>query len=303
MLERRAFIQQSAAAVGASLGAPGLATLAFGAYRDRGAPTGFIDLLRGPDSVIAQTANGDLRLASGANGNWDGPGVQLRTTHMPGALRVELAASSAQVKRIGLRWRGRLDDVRAILGDAWERGYGDFAWRGFEPDRVMPWYVATSDGKRAHTYGVRTGASALCFWYVDPDGLSLWADVRSGAAPLELGSRVLHVCDVMSRAGRDGESAFAATHAFCKQLCASPRLPAAPVYGSNDWYYAYGKNSSATALADADHIVELSPTGPNRPYAVIDDGWQPGRGASRDGAGRWDRANEKFPTCRACSAT
>jgi alpha-galactosidase len=151
------------------------------------------------------------------------------------------------------------------------------------------------DGMRTHTYGVRTGASAFCSWYVDLDGISLWADVRSGAAPLDLGSRVLAVCDVVCRAGRDGESAFAAIHAFCKQMCASPRIPAAPVYGSNDWYYAYGKNSASTVRADADHIVELSPPGANRPFVVIDDGWQPGRGASRDGAGTWDHANEKFP--------
>ena len=78
-------------------------------------------------------------------------------------------------------------------------------------------------------------------------------------------------------------------------MCAAPRLPAAPVYGSNDWYYAYGKNSAATVLADAEHIVELSPTGANRPFVVIDDGWQSGRGASRGGAGTWDHANEKFP--------
>jgi alpha-galactosidase len=100
---------------------------------------------------------------------------------------------------------------------------------------------------------------------------------------------------VTCRAGRAGESAFAALHAFCKQLCASPRLPAQPVYGSNDWYWAYGKNSADTVLADADRIIELSPAGPNRPFVVIDDGWQPGRGASRTGAGTWDHANEKFP--------
>jgi alpha-galactosidase len=54
-------------------------------------------------------------------------------------------------------------------------------------------------------------------------------------------------------------------------------------------------NSAATVLADAEHIIELSPAGANRPFVVIDDGWQPGRGASRAGAGTWDHANEKFP--------
>src|SRR5207248_11534534 len=65
--------------------------------------------------------------------------------------------------------------------------------------------------------------------------------------------------------------------------------------GSNDWYWAYGKNSADSVRTDAQHIVELSPLGGARPFAVIDDGWQPGRGSEKAGAGTWDRGNEKFP--------
>src|SRR4030095_9053490 len=137
----------------------------------------------------------------------------------------------------------------SILGDAWERGYGDLEWRGFVPDRVMPWYVATTDGRVTHAYGVRTGAAALCFWEIDPQGLTLWADVRSGGAGVELGQRTLTVCDIVTREGRAGETAFAAVHAFCRQMCASARMPSQPLYGSNDWYWAYGRNSAATVLA------------------------------------------------------
>jgi len=160
---------------------------------------------------------------------------------------------------------------------------------------VMPWYAATHDGAATHAYGVRTGARALCFWQIDPQGISLWADVRSGGVGVELGTRALDVCDVVCRAGRAGESAFAALHAFCRQMCAAPRLPKQPIYGSNDWYWAYGKNSAETVMTDARNIVELSPAGANRPFAVIDDGWQPGRGAERAGTGTWDRGNDKFP--------
>src|SRR5205085_896966 len=81
------------------------------------------------------------------------------------------------------------------LGDAWERGYGDLEWRGWAPDRVMPWYVATTDGSGTHAYGVRTGAAALCLWQVDPEGVSLWADVRSGGVGVRLGGRLLNGCD------------------------------------------------------------------------------------------------------------
>jgi alpha-galactosidase len=197
-----------------------------------------------------------------------------------GALRVQLASPSAAVRRLRLRWNARLDDVRQILGDAWERGYGDLEWRAFVPDRVMPWYVALSDGRVTHAYGVRTGAHALCFWQIDPRGLSLWTDVRSGGAGVELGARTLAVCDIVPRQGRTANPRSRRCTRSASRCARCAKIPAQPVYGSNDWYWAYGKNSAATVLADAQHIVELSPTGANRPFAVIDDGWQPERGPS-----------------------
>jgi alpha-galactosidase len=257
-------------------------------------PRGFLDLQRPPDAVFAQTATGELTLARSAE-RWTRDDVSVTTTPRGGAVHVALAAPATAVKRIHLRWRGPLSNVRLLLGDAWERGYGDLEWRGWAVDRLMPWYVATNDGSLTHAYGVRTGTKAFCFWQVDPQGISLWADVRSGGAPVQLGERALEVCDVVSRAGRAGESAFEALRAFCRVMCANPRMPSQPVYGSNDWYWAYGKNSAETVLTDAKHVVELSPTGANRPFAVIDDGWQPGRGKEKAGVGTWDRGNEKFP--------
>lgn len=259
------------------------------------APSGFLDLHRAPDSVMVQAATGDLQLTREAGGRWTNNGVVVTATELRGALRVQLSAPAVAVKRMHLRWRGRMSDPALILGDAWERGYGDLEWRGWVPDRAMPWYFAMHDRSLTHAYGVRTGASAFCFWQVDPQGISLLADVRSGGVGVQLGERILNVCDVVCRAGRAGDSAFAAVHAFCREMCSTPRLPQQPVYGSNDWYWVYGKNSADTVRVDAGHIVELSPASPNRPFAVIDDGWQPVRGKDKLGVGLWDRGNEKFP--------
>ena len=290
MTNRRTFVQRSAAAmIAAALPLPTF-------VRERRAGARFVNLLRAPDQLVVETASGVERLRATAGGDrWEGAAAAVRLRHVAGATRVELSAPSAGVSRIGLRWNARLDSTRLILGDAWERGYGDLEWRGFAPDRVLPWYVLAFDGVRTDAYGVRTGANAFCFWQVDPAGITCWADVRSGGVPVQLGARVLDVCEIVSRAGAEGESPFAALREFCREMCADPPLPALPVYGSNDWYYAYGNNSAATMRADAGHIVELSPTGGNRPYVVIDDGWQPGRGSSTQGAGHWDRGNEKFP--------
>jgi alpha-galactosidase len=256
----------------------------------------YLDLHRQPDSVVAQLAPSiekPLRLL--ANGRWEDQDVALTISPSRDAIRVELEAPRSAVRRLRLRWRGGLDDVRLLLGDAWERGYGDLEWRGFVPDRVMPWYFLTSDGRLTHAYGVRTGANAFCYWLADSQGITLWADVRSGGTGVELHDRRLALCEIVTREGTTGETAFAALRTFTRRLCREPRLPNAPVYGSNDWYWAYGQNSAETVLVDAQHIVDLSPDGANRPFVVIDDGWQPERGRDKTGVGVWNRGNEKFP--------
>ena len=207
-------------------------------------PRGFIDLRRAPDSVMVQTADGDRRLVRDNGDRWTDRDIVVATTPGRLLLHVGLTSPTDSVKRVHLRWRGDLSATRLVLGDAWERGYGDLEWRAWVPDRVMPWYCATFDGSLTHAYGVRTGASSFVFWQADPEGVSLWADVRSGGVGVRLDDRTLDVCDVVCRAGREGESAFAALHAFCRQMCPPPRLPPQPLYGSNDWYWAYGKNTA-----------------------------------------------------------
>jgi alpha-galactosidase len=266
------------------------------------AAAGFLDLRRPPDLILAQTPSITRTLQRAADRWSSGDGIAVSTSVNPGALHVALESPKAEINRLYLRWRGDLTNVRLITGDAWERAYGDLQWHTWTPDAAMPWYFATLTDHATHAYGVLTGANALCYWQVDHEGISLCADVRSGGSALKLGERTLDVCDVVCRAGGDHESSFAAMHAFCAQMCPNPRLPKQPVYGSNDWYWAYGNNSAQSVRTDADHILELSPGGDNRPYVVIDDGWQPGRGEDKSGAGAWDRGNEKFPDMAALAA-
>jgi alpha-galactosidase len=298
MPSRREFLQEAAlAGIGLSLGG-----WSYGQTRPphRRQPSTFLDLHRFPDAITIRTADGLQRLSASGN-DWRGNGVSVTMDSAARVLRVRLSAAGAAVTRLHLRWRGSMGGVRLALGDAWERGYGDLEWRGLVPDRAMPWYFAAYDGNVTHAYGVRTSPKAFCFWQLDSDGISLFADVRSGGAPLQLGDRALDVCDIVCRKGQPGESAFAALHAFCREMSLRPRPRLQPPYGSNDWYWAYGRNSAASVLADAKRIVDLSPPDGNRPFAVIDDGWQPQRD-DRTLAGRWDRGNTHFDDMAAVAA-
>ncbi len=74
--------------------------------------------------------------------------------------------------------------------------------------------------------------------------------------------------------GGDTEAPLSAARAFCRRMCEKPRPQAHAIYGSNDWYYAYGNNSAEQTLRDADLIASCAPEKGPRPFTIIDDGWK-----------------------------
>jgi len=181
------------------------------------------------------------------------------------------------------------------LGDTWERAYGNLQWLPLDSSRVMPWYFLASDKSGTHGYGVETSPNAMCSWKLNANEVILRADVRSGGVGVELGKRKLNVCTIICRKAIPGETPFLATREFCKQMCPSPKMPKQPLYGFNDWYCDYGNNSSESVLYYAAFLSSLAPKGTNRPFMVIDDGWQETGGVISNG-GPWDKSNAKFPS-------
>lgn len=194
--------------------------------------------------------------------------------------------SADLLKFITIRWNFTPEETGTdnikILGDDWERAYGTLAWRGIEPDRVMPWYFAVTNGSdscRDYTgrftecFGVETQPNAFCSWKYDNKGISLILDVRNLGAPVELGGRTLHAAKVIFSEYKDC-SAFEALCGFCKEMCPAPLEYDGIIYGSNNWYYAYGKSSREEIIKDSEIIAELCSKNKSRPFMVIDDGWQ-----------------------------
>jgi alpha-galactosidase len=281
---RRSFLASVAAVTAVSAGA-NAQSAKLKSSSDRSTP--LLDILRVPDRVTAFTGlNGPL-LLSRSGERWQAKSVAVEFELNSKQMAIAISSPSLALTHVHLRWSANVVPGLRCLGDAWERSYGDLAWRGVVPERVMPWYFATWDGAVCHAYGVKTGAGALCFWQLDQEGVSLWLNVSNGGDGVELGNRVLHAATVVSRAGKVEESANSSIREFCRAMCEKPRLPASPVYGSNDWYYAYGKNSAEQTLRDADVVAECSSGLQARPFTVIDDGW---------------RNSERFPDMRAIAA-
>ena len=237
-----------------------------------------VDLLRHPDSVQARFGPRNLVQLDYAAGAWTCPGVRVvaepTQAGAHGELPIRVISDGKQLTYLHVRWNGREREGLLSIGDHWERSYGDLEWRGTIPERVMPWYFLTASGSYVNGYGVKTSPSAFCFWQRDAEGISLSINLCNGGDAAELGGRELKACTVVTRAGLKGEPIWRAGQEFCKLMCAAPRLPAGPIFGVNDWNYAYGKNTAKGILRDADLIASLAPAGKTRPQVVIDDGWQ-----------------------------
>ncbi|MGA3132104.1 MAG: hypothetical protein ABSD59_14960 [Terracidiphilus sp.] len=207
---------------------------------------------------------------------WHGNGIDILSEVKRQEIAITVHAPGMAVRYIHLRWNAPVKSDLHILGDDWERSYGNLGWRNMIPERVMPWYFATYDGRACHAYGVKTGASALCFWQLDPDGVSLWLNLSNGGGGVELGQRTLAAATVVTRKGIVDEEVMSGLHDFCQTMCSRPSRPSQPIYGSNDWYYAYGINTAKRILEDTDFVAKLCASNAVRPFYVIDDGWKAG---------------------------
>ena len=214
-------------------------------------------------------------------------------------LHVQLA-SREPISYVKLRWRHALPAGARVLGDAVERAYGDLAWECVNPYKQLMWYCFITAGGRTEGFGVSVRPAAICFWQVDPDGVTLWLDVRCGGDPVRLGGRVLDVCTVLFADSREGETPFRFTARFCRLLSPAPRLPSYALYGVNTWLYTYGylysDMSRESILRDCRFYADLAGPCENRPAMVVDDGWNahiPQHGGACGGP--HTGGNDRFP--------
>ena len=210
------------------------------------------------------------------------------------SMKVWITAQTSRVKSVKLRWNTPPDKKSRILGSSWERTFGDAQWKGISGRAFMPWYFLVSCEGTTRGYGVKARPSAMCFWQADTRGITLVLDTRCGGTGVELKGRKLAGAEIISMEAENC-TAFQAAQAFCKEMCPDPVLPSHSVYGSNNWYYAYGDSSEEEILQDTDYLMELTRGAENPPYMVIDDCWQEHHRLNEYNGGPWRKGNRKFP--------
>lgn len=240
-----------------------------------------------PDTVLILSDSGEPGSATRVGDTFQTTNTEVAFSDTPAGLAVEIRCAAGELSQVALRWRRPYPAGVLVLGDAWERGYGDLAWRAIEPERVLPWYFLAHDptGGRTSGMGVRVQPAAFCSWRVSEDGIELRLDLRNGGGPVRLGDRTLAAATIIAIDGHEGP--FSVQQRFMHMLGPDSVRDVGPIVGCNNWYYAYGRNfTPAHILRDAETVVRLAGGHPVRPYAVVDAGWSPGGVCP---GGPWDR--------------
>jgi alpha-galactosidase len=252
------------------------------------------DTIQMPDTVKILSGTGYWEMQSSDKQNWIYRDITVKLKKNKDAVSVLIHSPTLPLKEVQLQWKYATSKDTKILGDAYERTYGDISFQPLSagavatnPTKKMPWYCVEHNGKQTTCFGVRTGCNAFCYWRVTDTVLELNLDTRNGGNGVFLGSRMLPAADIVTTKNTGKENVFATVRRFCRQMCDDPAKVKQPVYGINDWYVAYGNNSADLILKHTAMMSPLATNTSNRPFSVIDDGWSLGTD--------YTKTNEKFP--------
>ena len=232
----------------------------------------FRSIIGTPSFVEIQTADG-WKIAEKSGGKFSTEACEVEFRAENGLLNVVATETRQPTLRIRVRWNDDFSWIQRVLGDEPGVELGDLAWMPLVPERMWTWYVQCFDGERTHGFGVKTGCNSFCFWQLDEEGIALILDIRNGGSGVMLREPLL-CAQIIEREGKPGETAYRACQDFCRMMCDKPNLPDRPIFGLNNWYYAYGNITKESVLVDCELTAELCPGTHYRPYMLIDDGWQ-----------------------------
>lgn len=252
-----------------------------------------------PDQVTAVINNKTVELIRSGKGKWLYQELNVLIEDTESGIDVVIEAPEASLSIVNLNWRFNSAKSAKIMNDQWERTYGDVSWHKPDDNEILPWYFLEYNGRDVNCIGVKTGANAFCFWKLNNNKLNLCLDTRSGRKGVILGERKLHAAEIVSMKNNIGESPFNTARRFAEMMCDKSRKTKEPVYGINDWYFSYGKNSEELILEHSKLIEPLAGGLSNRPFSVIDAGWFIGTPSNPDDTSSFGddmrNSNSKFP--------
>jgi alpha-galactosidase len=231
-------------------------------------------LIHFPNEVNAIINNQNFSLKIGKEKNiWSYQDVIVTLIKTDNSIDVFIKAPKVEITSITLGWKSESRNNSKILNDHWERTYGDVSWHKPIETELLPWYFMEYHKSETFGFGVKTGGNTFCGWQINHNLLRLQIDTRSGGNGVQLGNRELLAASIVTIKNGIGESPFQTAKRFMTIMCTKARMPKEPVYGINDWYFSYGKNSEKLILEHTQLMVPMADGLNNRPFSVIDAGW------------------------------
>ncbi len=232
----------------------------------------FVSVLRAPDNAFGATEATLFRFEEASTKCCD---VKYDYIVGENSAKVVIYPSGSPVKFLKLRFRGEMEFIDKVYGDQWERTgqHCYLEWRSVMSARLMPWYsYAIGDNKMA-CYGVKTGADCFASWMIDTHGVTLFLNLTNGRGGTDL-KEPLVACEIVEFFGKEGEDPYKVAKKFSYMMCDAPVLPKEPIFGVNNWYWAYGRISHDVIMTETDYLMKMCEGTKHRPYMIIDDGWQ-----------------------------
>ena len=238
------------------------------------------------NKMIIETEN-EILTAEEMEGQFRCRDICVEMCEGDGSIKCYVTSQETPISYVRLSFKKEFSDKALLLGDTWERSYGDLEWQKQPYSRIMPWYFFAKDDTKTYAYGVKVRPAAMCAWQVEHDEICLTLDVCNGSKGVQLNGRKLLAAEIVSSVYNT--DVFSACKAFCKVMCSDGLRLGKPAYGGNNWYYAYGESSQEEIVRDAEMVAKLSEGLENRPFMVVDAGWE-----KNVLAGPWNELKESF---------
>src|SRR6059058_3336962 len=110
-----------------------------------------------PDTVRILSGDDYVALQSSGKQTWTYKDVVVQVKQAGDAVSVFVQSPTLPLKEVQLQWQYATPKAATVLGDAWERTYGNISWQQVAATKKLPWYCVVHDDKNTICFGVKTG--------------------------------------------------------------------------------------------------------------------------------------------------
>ncbi len=129
---RRSLLQNAALSAAAAITVPAFGNVGKHSGNAGSSPLSFANLIDHPTSVTVLLEDKNALQLERTGDTWRNGNCTLNATPTARGLSLSLVASSASVLHVHVRWQVASPAAKLrVLGDAWERSYGELGWNEF----------------------------------------------------------------------------------------------------------------------------------------------------------------------------